>query len=461
MGLFDFGGDGGGFDYGYGQGGPGDMADMDFSSGFVMPPLDLSVPESEMGGGWETGLSGWGGPGGNEAYGDVAGLGGPFASERGAGIEYDTTAGKLYQPTGQTIEEMTGTPGGGGYGEQRAGERGAGGPWLPPSINAMPGEPGAGPSGPAGAAGMTNPAGTGTPGGGGHWWDALGGKEGILGALGGSAGIMRALAGLGIGAAGMVVARGIAGPAPTLRPATATPTPLTAARTARQISAEEMQAGPEQAIRMQALGMMPGLMQPTAADEVRAALQRELMGVLSGEGGVSPATAHRQQQEEQIQRAQLQRQLGNDYELTTPGIQALNEMRRRHNEEKYTERQATIARISPLEESRLSGMDMRRRAALGDTSGLTRMGYTNVNPEEINLYNAGQQGRAGEIGYLGKVREREGLMQGIGGLFGKAAGTVTQAPSPYEKAITDMLNKQLGTGTAKKPEETYPPTPGF
>src|SRR3990167_1611594 len=249
-------------------------------------------------------------------------------------------------------------------------------------------------------------------------------------------------------------------------------------RVGREAAAEVTQAPYEEAIRMAALGQVPGLMQPTGEqainDPIQAALREELMGVLSGGStGGSPATARRQSLEEQETRTRLYRQLGPDYELTTPGQQALREMKERHTSETFTERQATIARLSPLEQSRMQfsataptqvaqGRENIRRPALGDVTNLSQFGIRGApqnattlsqiapvqtllggDPERANLINTNLIAQGGMAAYNAANQRQQQLAQGIGGVFGTVAGTVGSRPSKLE----DYYGRILGSAS--------------
>ena len=262
------------------------------------------------------------------------------------------------------------------------------------------------------------------------WLDRISGGTGTLNRLLGT-NLGRTAGALGVGALGLGVQQLIAGRLPSFRPPTYTPGPVARAgeaawlaamggggteslqraiqsgiagqagvgqqlvgRVAREAAAEEAGAPYEAAIRGAAYPQVAGLMTPgqeqTLPDPVQAALREELLGVLSGGAtGVSPVTGRRQQQEEQETRARLFRQLGQDYELTTPGIQAIQEMQRRHNSERYTERLATIASLEAPERGRyqfgvttptsLYGQrENIRRNNLQDAAGLTQFGVRGV-----------------------------------------------------------------------------------
>ena len=172
-------------------------------------------------------------------------------------------------------------------------------------------------------------------------------------------------------------------------------------------------------------------------------------------------------------RTRLYRQLGPDYELTTPGQQAIREMKERHNSETFTERQATIARLSPLEQSRMQfsataptqvaqGRENLRRPALGDVTNLSQYGIRGVpqnltslaqiapvqtllggDPERANLINTNLIAQGGMAAYNAANQRQQQLAQGIGGVFGTVAGAVGSRPSKLE----DYYGRILGSAS--------------
>lgn len=334
---------------------------------------------------------------------------------------------------------------------------------------------------------------------------AGGAGGGILGGAGAFLGsdLGRILAAGGIGALGLGAARLAAGGAPRLNLPAFTPAPATlagqeavmdafrrgvgpqltdllqlavggqrgvgeqvAGRVARETAAESFASPFEELIRAQALGIIPGTLAPDLYDPIQQGLQRELTDVLGGPGGgISPATLRRQQQEEEQARARLTQQLGRDYELTTPGIQTLQELARRHNEERFTERQATIARLSPLEESRLRGLRGERSQGLAQAGQFSRFGLAGVpenltalarlapassllggDPDEQRRINQQIASQQALTGFGADVASRQGLAQGIAGITGTVAGGVLDRPSRYEDLLAGILSNQYGAG---------------
>ena len=404
----------------------------------------------------------------------------PFASG-GGGFQFDTTTGQIIQPSGEPFS----------FGQDFT--RYTGGAEQPGDYVAAPGAPG----------GTVQ---SGTP-----------FLESLNRFMGSNVG--RAAGAAGVGLLGLGAQRLFAGETPDLRLPGYTPSPVTqagqaavlralqggagpaltealtlgtagqrdvagqiAARVGRETAAETAAAPYEDLTRRASLDQVLALMQPggeqAIVDPIEAAIRKELLGVLGGEtSGISPTTQRRQQQEEQVQRAELYRRLGPDYELTTPGIQALQEMRRRFNEEQYTERQATIARLSPLEQSRMqfsttapvnlqAGRESTRRAALTDAERLSRFGKYGV-PENLTSLSqivpvqtllGGDPERAGQINtqlqtqqaltaFGAQTQRQRDLAQGIGSMAGTVAGAVGSRPSQlssyYDRILANSPNASV------------------
>ena len=419
-----------------------------------------------------------------------------FAGEQG--YTFDPTTGQISGPAGTPVGAE------GGFGDPGAAARGEtpfGTPWGPGGPPASPDIP-LGQAGAAGreearrlldAAGRDRYGDRGAPGGGGIDWG-------------------RILMGGGVGALGLGLQQLIAGSTPSYRPPTYAPSPVSSAgheavrralegpggpalteaittslggerdiarqvgeRVGRETLAEQEMAPGERAVRLASLADVQRLMERGAespfVDPIEQGLREEVMGVLGGgRSGVSPATGRRQSLEEQETRARLYRQLGPDYELTTPGIQTLREMKERHNSEQFTERHATIARLAPMEESRrrfsamtptdiLGRREGLRRASLGDVERLSQFGvrgtpenlgaFRNImplatmwgDPDRANLVNAELQGRAGEMRFGAETARQRGLARGIGDIAGMVGGEVMARPSYMEEYYKRFLNR--------------------
>lgn len=81
-----------------------------------------------------------------------------------------------------------------------------------------------------------------------------------------------------------------------------------------------------------------------------------LLRALRGEEPLDPTLLRAQQEDEEKTREQLRRQLGADFESSTPGIRALQEMNKRHAEEKATYNREVIGQYSGLSENRAKAL---------------------------------------------------------------------------------------------------------
>lgn len=187
------------------------------------------------------------------------------------------------------------------------------------------------------------------------------------------------------------------------------------------------------------------------SDPVQVALQKELMSVLGG-SGVSPTTTTRQAREMAATRAQLYQQLGPDYELTTAGQTALNQLAQRHNAEQFDERRATVSSYAPLEQSRAqfayaaptarTGQRQNILASIAPTQPMLNYGGI----DRANLYNTQLQDQAALTGYQGETQNQRELAAGVGQLGGKIAESITRPPNPFDTYYRNLLSGAAATG---------------
>ena len=431
------------------------------SVGFEFPSFDFDVPDFS-----QFDLEG-------------AAFGGQPAPFDPSGFFFDTTSQDLVSPTGERTalaDILRGGPGG-------------------PGREIAPMQAGAG----AGVSG-TEPPGLferrGVLGEGGPVFGSPLGRAAVTGALGlGGLGLSRLLAGesprlqlptprvsTGIQAGEQAVGEALAlGGRESLRGATQQAFAgqhLTAAQLAdralREGQAEAEQAPGQRDIRLGAQGMIPGLMQPTAVgtfeDPIEAALRSQLLSVLQGEGQGDPTQEARRQRERSAFENQMFRQLGPDWRLTTPGIQAQQQLEQRQNQERYGERETMIQARLPAQQGRqqfqylapvqrAQGLEGIRRPALQDTERLSEFGIRGV-PETLTglrsiaptsafISPEGAQ-RAADIGtsleaqqaltaFQTRTQQQRELAQGISGLFGQVAGAATQRRSPLEDYFSRLV----------------------
>ena len=261
-----------------------------------------------------------------------------------------------------------------------------------------------------------------------------------------------------LGLTGLGLGRLAAGGAPNLR----FPEPRVAAGTPAAEAALAEQAPQARAIRQQALGQIPGLMQPAAVgefqDPIEAELRRQALAMLTGEGGVSPQTQRRHHLETNMERERLFKQLGPDYELTYAGQQNLNALRQRQSEEQYTEREGSIAnRLNPQQSrqqfayqapiSRAQGLEQIRRPALSDAERIGGGFGLDLAPGSQQAAASGTQAdQQRALAQYGQAsQQNRELGAGIGQLFGQVASAATRRRSPFE----DYLDAYYGGyGTA-------------
>lgn len=147
------------------------------------------------------------------------------------------------------------------------------------------------------------------------------------------------------------------------------------AATGREFFTQSQQAPAESVARGIALAQIPGLMDRTtaarvmsdpllaslygeafrnvttpggrASDPLLAAIYDQALQAVSG-GRASPQLERQFQEEERAIRNKLFRQVGEGYETSTPGIQALAEMRQRHNELRDRHSLSAVSAFAPL-----------------------------------------------------------------------------------------------------------------
>lgn len=276
-------------------------------------------------------------------------------------------------------------------------------------------------------------------------------KGGTLGSGGGidqflKSGVGGGLASLGIGGAGLLLSRALAGETPRLQLPAPQQSAATSAGQQSLLNAFNQGLGTDVtgALRAGVQGQqnlasaLPGL---SFDDPIQQALQTQVMSILGGQGPANPGTPIRQQREEQTLRQQLFRQLGQDYELTTPGIQALNELKQRHNAETFNENEAMLNARLPAEQSRQQFAYMaptqRAQAQQGVYGSIAPIGSllgTNAAETAVNQQNqyAAQQALTD---FTQRAQNQQQLAAGVGGLFGKVAETATRPRSRLDEYL--------------------------
>lgn len=157
-------------------------------------------------------------------------------------------------------------------------------------------------------------------------------------------------------------------------------------------------------------------------------LERELKA-LKGELPVDPQLTQELDRQEQQLRAQLQQNLGNGYEVSTPGIQALGDFNQRKANILTSAARGEITALAPVAASNANTVDASIQAALGISNptlqGISLFspnaaGYgsivSNDNQMRQTVYNA--QSQAAITNAQLKAQANSSLMSGIGSLFG-------------------------------------------
>ena len=380
-------------------------------------------------------------------------LGGGF--ERPGQIShYDPSTGVYFDTAGNPVQPQAGGPVGGpltpggqigqdpeALARQGAYDQTAPNRWAPTSPYS---------AGAAAGSEATRPGLAPAPGGG--WMDTINSflkspAGGLLGAA-------------GVGAAGLGIARGLAGPVPNApRPALAPGSPINAAgqnqmaqfyadQAAREAGYQAEQAPGYQGIRKEAMTLIPGQLQPITVenrqDPVQAAMQAELLATL--QGGASPLVEEQLRKDWATLQNTMYRQLGNnpDWMLSSPGQEAINAFNRNAAIARDASKNAKVAAYAPgeaqrgqfsyqapVEKARALGGEQRAYVdTLSRTSALGRMDPAAVQaglggqPDQYRalMTSLGSQGQM--AGYNAANQERASTMAGVGGIAGTVAGQI-------------------------------------
>ena len=373
---------------------------------------------------------------------------------------YDPSTGTYFDTSGNPVQPQGGGPVGGpmtpggqiGSDPEALARQGAYGqaapnPYAPSAGVGRPGslvDPATGQ--PAGAGGDQPGAGQG------GWMDAINGfLKSPLGGLATSAGT--GLVGLGMG-------KLLAGPAPKVpTPQLAPGNPINAAgqNTMAQFYADQVgreagyqaeQAPGYQAIRNQAMTLIPGQMNPvtvdTYQDPVQQAMQAELMATL--QGGATPMVEEQLRKDWATLQNTMFRQLGNnpDWMLSSPGQEAINSFNRNAAIARQQSKDARVAAYAPGEQQRsqfsytapvekaraLGGEQRAYVDTLSRSSALGRMDPASIQaglggqPDQYRALMTGLGSQSQMAGFNQENRERESTMAGVGGIAGTVAGQI-------------------------------------
>ena len=270
----------------------------------------------------------------------------------------------------------------------------------------------------------------------------------------------RALAGAGIGASSLLAARLFGGPAPQVPQIPVPPaSPLTtstegavnAALTAG--GAADLtgtiqaglggQRGTAQAFQG-ATGYLPGLLRPVQPeainDPIEAAMRAEVLRTL--EMGSAPDVDKALAIEEARLRNDLYRRLGPDYELSQPGQEVLQAFKSNATVAKYQSKLAALNTIAPQQGgryqftqtypvSRAAVLGGENRANVGTIAGgnyatVPTASWLTRDPNAFRGTEANIAGQNALLPYQTALAERQSLMQGIGGIGGTIAGSISR-----------------------------------
>lgn len=398
-------------------------------------------------------LFGGGQPAEPDYYGGLYSAYGAGGYGSGGVVGYDPSTGKYFDTAGNAVEPQAGGP--------------TTGPLTPGGrVAAAQGAvPGGQPS-----------AGGGSGGAGGGWAGAIGDfLKSPLGGLFGSA---------AVGAAGLGAGRLLAGDMPRPpQPSLAPGSPINAAgqntmagmfadQAAREAGYQAGQAPGYEAIRNQAMTLIPGQLNPVTVenyqDPVQAALRAELMSTL--QGGASPLAEENIRKSWDTLQNTMFRRLGPDWELSSAGQEALQSFNRNATIARDESKRGTVAAYSPLEQERarfgyqapvekaraLGGEQRAYVDTLARTSALGRMdpyqlqGALGGSPDQYRgmLTGLGFQGQ--QAGYGAQQQERRDIMGGVGGIAGTVAGQVGSLGQTdrLTKAIRELNGGTLPTTTS-------------
>lgn len=395
----------------------------------------------------------------------------PLAGARqGAQItHYDPSSRTYFDSTGNPVQPQGGGPVGGPQtpgGQISDVQAGTGLRYDPitnsylnaagEAANAQPGSAVSGAAGPqAGAgAGFAQPGGI-RPGGqqpgGGGWLDTVNNLlKSPLGGLLGAA---------GVGAAGLGIARGLAGPVPkTPNPQLAPGSPINAAgqqamaqfyadQANREAGYQAEQAPGYQGIRNQAMTLIPGQLNPVTVDNYRDPVQQQMQAELLATlrpGATNPMVEDQIQRDYSTLQNTMFRRLGPDWELSSAGQEALQKFNTNANIARFEGRNRTVTALAPgegqrqqfgyqapVEKARALGGEQRAYVdTLARTSALGRMDPAGIqaglggNPDTYRALQTQLTAQGQAAGYGAANQERRDTMAGVGGLAGTIAGQV-------------------------------------
>lgn len=233
---------------------------------------------------------------------------------------------------------------------------------------------------------------------------------------------------------------------------------LLARQSGRELTTDIEQAPWERLTRQAAVSRLPSFL-PTGQisplyDPVGRMLQQETEQAFSDRP--DPILERNIARDEAETRARLYHQLGPDYELSTPGIQAINGMRQRQEMMRFQARQEKIARLEPREAARFQfrqrfpeeqftsreNVRSRNLADLARLSDFARQGtaqlqtsggllqptsYLLGDPNRFAATQAQMEAMRNQTLFNQQTSQQEALAKAIGGIIGTAT-----APQPTD-----------------------------
>ena len=233
---------------------------------------------------------------------------------------------------------------------------------------------------------------------------------------------------------------------------------LLARQSGRELETDVEQAPWERMTRQTAVSRLPGFL-PTGQvsplyDPIHQMLQQETAQAFSDRP--DPILEQAIAKDEAETRARLHRQLGEDYDLSSPGIQSLSAMEQRHEMMRFQARQEKIARLEPREASRfqfaqrfpeeqLTSREGVRRGSLQDLARLSDFGRQGA--AQMQSTGGALQPTSYLLGdpnrFIAQQAQMEAMRQQ--GIFNQEAG--------QQEALAKAIGGIIGAGTAPPPRD--------
>lgn len=216
---------------------------------------------------------------------------------------------------------------------------------------------------------------------------------------------------------------------------------------ARELITGAQQAPQESLLRMQALGMLPNLLDPSVAavlskDPLALASYVQAYNAVTNPAS-NPMLEQQFAKEERELRNGLYRDLGPGYETSTPGIQALQELQQKHDALRANDARAQATTYATLTQGRENAAQNVRQTAVQQNTGITQgvgrtpLGTTGTSLNSIvptfpllgidqtNTDRSTQQtiaNQAAIAAFNSQAASKAALANSVGSVFGNAAG---------------------------------------